>query len=47
VDLAARRLQAGHQRVFDRGGVAAEIVPGHHLLDAEFRYQAPSPMPSA
>ena len=37
VHLAARRHQAGDQRVFDRGRIAAEIVAGNDFLfDAEF-----------
>ena len=42
--LAARRHQAGDQRIFDRGRIAAEIVPGDDLLfDAEFRDQRAQP----
>ncbi len=42
--LAARRHQAGDQRVFDRGGIAAEIMPGDDLLlDAELGDQRTQP----
>jgi hypothetical protein len=44
VDLAARRQQPRDQRVFDRGRVAAEVVPGDDLLlGAEFRNQRAQP----
>jgi hypothetical protein len=44
VHLAARRHQAGDQRVFDRGRIAAKIVAGDDLLaDAEFRDQRAEP----
>ena len=44
VHLAARRHQAGDQRVFDRGRIAAEIVAGNDFLfDAEFRNQRAEP----
>jgi hypothetical protein len=44
VHLAARRHQARDQRVFDRGRIAAEIVPGDDLLfDAEFCDQRAEP----
>ena len=44
VHLAARRHQAGNQRIFDRGRIAAKIMPGNDFLfDAEFRDQRAEP----
>ena len=44
VDLAARGQQPRNQRVFDRGRIAAEIMPGDDLLPvAEFRDQRAEP----
>ena len=44
VHLAARRHQAGDQRIFDRGRIAAEIMSGDDLLlDAELRDQRAEP----
>ena len=40
VNLAARRQQSRNQRIFDRGRITAEIVPGDNLLfGAEFGNQ--------
>jgi hypothetical protein len=44
VHLAARRHQAGDQRVFDRGRIAAKVVPGDDFLPyAQFRDQRAEP----
>ena len=44
VNLAARRQQPRNQRIFDRGRIAAEIMPGDDLLfGAEFRDQRAQP----
>ena len=48
VHLAAGGQQPRDQRVFDRGRIAAEIVPGDDFLFApNSAISAPSPMPSA